>query len=309
MKKAPEIKYQSSANLFQFCRRVLDHKFEGVRIIDQDVGQILGFDPADCSHWKKGKKNIRSIQAMKSIADHLGIDERLIVDVASGDIDDVEAFFEYSGYGTFNLDVKIVESAKKDYYRKNSGAWTPDSEKELKKYFSPNIAIIDELVRSIHEKIDFKEAPLYIPEVVAAYPSLKIIAHQGLDTNADATVPEIKHSKLEDGSTMTEISYPAGTETKPYMRFQLARGVGRHFLTQAQEQRIVDDSEFNKHLVNVECNLFAAKLLTPAGMIRKEISSINVSKDILTQLAEAFWVSKIFMNRRLKEILQDQPEI
>ena len=64
------IKYPNSANLFQFCRKVLDHKFGGIRVIDQDVGQILGFDPADCSHWKKGKKNIRSIQAMKSIATH-----------------------------------------------------------------------------------------------------------------------------------------------------------------------------------------------------------------------------------------------
>ena len=86
MKKETVAKYPHSANLFQFCRKVLDHKFGGIRVIDQDVGQILGFDPADCSHWKKGKKNIRSIQAMKSIADHLEVDEKLIVDVASGEI-------------------------------------------------------------------------------------------------------------------------------------------------------------------------------------------------------------------------------
>ena len=58
MKKDMAVKYPHSANLFQFCRKVLDHKFGGIRVIDQDVGQILGFDPADCSHWKKGKKNI-----------------------------------------------------------------------------------------------------------------------------------------------------------------------------------------------------------------------------------------------------------
>ena len=82
MKSEVTAKYPNSACLFQFCRKVLDHKFGGIRVIDQDVGQILGFDPADCSHWKKGKKNIRSIQAMKSIADHLGVDEKLVVDVA-----------------------------------------------------------------------------------------------------------------------------------------------------------------------------------------------------------------------------------
>ena len=90
MKKESTVKYPHSASLFQFCRKVLDHKFGGIRVIDQDVGQILGFDPADCSHWKKGKKNIRSIQAMKSIANHLGVDEKLVVDVASGEIADWE---------------------------------------------------------------------------------------------------------------------------------------------------------------------------------------------------------------------------
>ena len=54
MKKDVPVKYPHSASLFQFCRQVLDHKFGDVRVIDQDVGQILGFDPADCSHWKKG---------------------------------------------------------------------------------------------------------------------------------------------------------------------------------------------------------------------------------------------------------------
>ena len=37
MKKAADIKYPHSANLFQFCRRVLDHKFGGIRVIDRFV--------------------------------------------------------------------------------------------------------------------------------------------------------------------------------------------------------------------------------------------------------------------------------
>ena len=115
MKKETSVKYPHSASLFQFCRKVLDHKFGGIRVIDQDVGQILGFDPADCSHWKKGKKNIRSIQAMKSIAKHLGVDEKLVVDVASGEMADWEAFQEYSGYGNFEIDPKLIDSAKKDF--------------------------------------------------------------------------------------------------------------------------------------------------------------------------------------------------
>ena len=113
MTRGVDIKYPNSLNLFQFCRRVLDHKFGGIRVIDQDVGQILGFDPADCSHWKKGKKNIRSIQAIKTIADHLGVDEKLVVDVASGEISDCEAFHEYSGYGSSLLDSKVYEARRR----------------------------------------------------------------------------------------------------------------------------------------------------------------------------------------------------
>src|SRR5690606_14899741 len=136
-------------------RRVLDHKYGGIRVIDQDVGQILGFDPADCSHWKKGKKNIRSIQAMKNIAQHLGVDEKLVVDVAAGDVSDLEAYWEYTGYGYFDVDGKVLESAKKEYYRKNAGVWSKDKEQAFKNYFSADIDTINRKVKEIHEKVGF----------------------------------------------------------------------------------------------------------------------------------------------------------
>ena len=68
-----ELKYPNSANLFHFCKSVLDIKFGSVRVIDQDVGQILDFDPADCSHWKKGKKNIKSYRLLNLLLDTLGL--------------------------------------------------------------------------------------------------------------------------------------------------------------------------------------------------------------------------------------------
>ena len=79
-----ELKYPNSANLFHFCKSVLDIKFGSVRVIDQDVGQILDFDPADCSHWKRVRRNIKSYAAAKSIAGHLRVDEALIFNILSG---------------------------------------------------------------------------------------------------------------------------------------------------------------------------------------------------------------------------------
>lgn len=316
MKKAADIKYPNSANLFLFCRRVLDHKFGGIRVIDQDVGQILGFDPADCSHWKKGKKNIRSIQAMKSIAEHLGVDERLVVDVAAGDLDETEAFYEYSGYGAFALDGKVIEAAKKDFYRRHAGTWTKDRENEFRDAFNVNEPAIDRIVAEIHQRINFLEAPLYLPEVVAAYPDV-ILAPEaptpGRRAEPDATSSGAKRepqnppvSVARKGEHVT-ISYAAGTEMRPYMRYRIAKGMAAYFLQNLDSvlpvAEMATPGEFTQHLSDVQGNLFAAKLLAPAALIRREIGNINVAKDIVAQLSEVFWVSKTFMNRRLKDIL------
>lgn len=303
MKKAVEIKYPHSANLFQFCRRVLDHKFGGIRVIDQDVGSILGFDPADCSHWKKGKKNIRSIQAMKAIAEHLGVDERLVVDVASGDLDESEAFFEFTGYGSFNIDSKIFESAKKDYYRRNAANWTKDKENEFRKYFDINEQMIDQVVAEIHEKINFQEAPLYLPEIVTAYPEIEL---NPVERAANTSDNRMIISEIAGKAQV--ISYAAGSEMRPYVRYRIAKAMSDYFLA-GKLAATSDANEYTAHLRDVQSNLFAAKLLAPAHLIKKEMARINVSKDVVSQLSETFWVSKTFMNRRLKELLQGSFEV
>ena len=303
-KKASDAKYPHSASLFQFCRLVLDHKFGGIRVIDQDVGQILGFDPADCSHWKKGKKNIRSIQAMKSIAEHLGVDERLIVDVAAGEQDEHEAFFEFTGYGSFEVDQKVLETARKDFYRKNASTWTRDKEMEFKGLFDPNEVWIDNVVKEIHAKINFGEAPLYLPEVAAHYPNIKLLA-----TEATETLTEARPVQAIDSPGGVEVRYLAGLEMRPYVRYRIARAMAPAFLTGDQNPSRQDLGEFAQHVIEIQRNLFAAKLLVPANLLRKEMANINVGKDIVVQLAETFWVSKTLMNRRLKEILERQSAI
>ncbi|MDA9951161.1 hypothetical protein N9D31_01175 [Oligoflexaceae bacterium] len=303
-KQAVPLKYPNSANLFQFCRKVLDNKFGGIRVIDQDVGQILGFDPADCSHWKKGKKNIKSIAAMKSIAEHLGVDERLVIDVASGELNDGEAFEELNGYGLSIIDKKVYEQAKQEFYKKNASTWTREKEAELRDMFSANEPAIDAVVERIHSTIHFSEAPLYLPEIAAVYKNVKLTAAAGEDFE-NAAIP-ITHITLSEGS---EILYQAGTESKPFMRYQLAKSFAKEFLRGPEFTPTLENEEHIAHIKEVQSNLFSAKLLTPAKMVRKEIASLNVSKDIVQQLAEIFWVSKSFMNRRLKEILEHDPKI
>lgn len=304
MKKDMAVKYPHSANLFQFCRKVLDHKFGGIRVIDQDVGQILGFDPADCSHWKKGKKNIRSIQAMKSIAKHLGVDERLVVDVASGEMTEWEAFFEYTGYGDFSPDPKVLDLAKKDYYRKHANSWGKDKELDFRRQFEVNEPEINQLVRSIHETIHFQEAPLYLPEIVAAFSDLNMRAADRSPEKNDEPISVIAG---EAGKILIE--YPIDVKMRPYIRYRIAKAMGGYFLAKHGIVPSSENSEHAKYMSEVQTNLFAAKLLTPAYLIRKELNNLDASKDIVSQLADVFWMSKTFMNGRIKEILEKLSEL
>lgn len=295
MKKQLALKYPHSASLFRFCRRVLDRKFGGTRVIDQDVGQLLGFDPADCSHWKKGKKNIHSIHAMRNIAKHLDVDEKLVVDLASGDIDDEEAFCEFLGYGAVEIDNKMVEQAKKDFFKHNSSRWSRDREQEFKNYFHVNEEHIIKLVEGIQQNIKFHEAPLYLPEIVAYYPEIVLEALPDLRAN------ECVQSRYEKNKLI--ISYKLGSETRPYVRFRIAKYIGQHFL-EANKDKESEFKKYQDYITDIESNIFASHLLAPSALIRKEIRKIDVAKDSLSQLAEAFWVSKSFMNLRLKDMIQ-----
>ncbi|MBQ48238.1 MAG: hypothetical protein CMP10_12470 [Zetaproteobacteria bacterium] len=303
MKKDVPVKYPHSASLFQFCRQVLDHKFGDVRVIDQDVGQILGFDPADCSHWKKGKKNIRSIQAIKSISEHLGIDEKLVVDVASGELDQWEAFHEYDGYGNFNIDNNVYEEAKKDFYRKQANTWTREKEQEFRQYFSLQKEKITSIVEEIHKKINFNEAPLYLPEIVASWPDLTLRPQK---TEDETVLPNQSTIKILESENNFEIQYPAVEKMRPWMRFQIAKAMATYFFKKYNLSTPSTIEGVGDHILEVQANVFASRLLVPDQLIEKGLTEVNITRDIISQLAEVFWVSRTFMNLRLKEYLEAQ---
>ena len=309
-----------SACLFKFCRRVLDRKFGGIRVIDQDVGQILGFDPADCSHWKKGKKNIRSIQAMQMISSHLGVDERLVTEIAAGDIDDLEGYYEFTGYGLDTTSPQIQEKAKKEFYRKNAGTWSSEKEKIFKDFFQVNPAMVARVVADIHERINFAEAPLYLPEVIQVYSEVRLRA---LLPKPDVPVKRSSKKKKDNGELVPGencvargiqegdnyiIEYAGGSEIRPFIRFHLARELGRYLLAKSLGSLPVTPElePYREHMVDVHCNYFAALLLAPETLIHKELANLDTSRDIVAQLAEIFWVSRRFMNHRLKQVFSNR---
>jgi hypothetical protein len=109
---------------------------------------------------------------------------------------------------------------------------------------------------------------------------------------------------LEDSSGKITIEYPVDVKMRPFIRYRIARAMARYFL---KKEGIAIGPEHGDHadyINDIQANIFAAKLLTPAPLVRKELANLDASKDIVTQLADVFWMSKTYMNGRVKEILE-----
>lgn len=176
MKKMAENRYPHSATLFKFCKEALQMRYNGsVKVIDQDVGAILGYDPADCSHWKKGKKNIRSFSTLRTIADHLNIDDNLLTEISSGKIGLEEALFEYRGYGNFSLAGKSLDNVRKEYYTNPQKWQQPEGTRpSFEEVFRIDRPAIEAIADKIVVMGNFKEAPIYVPELFQLFSNIKI---------------------------------------------------------------------------------------------------------------------------------------
>jgi Zn-dependent peptidase ImmA (M78 family) len=114
---------------------------------------------------------------------------------------------------------------------------------------------------------------------------------------------------LEPEAGKILIEYPTDVKMRPYIRYRIAKAMAGYFLKKHNVMPVSDNAEHSAYIAEVQANLFAAKLLTPAYLIRKELANLDAAKDIVTQLADVFWMSKTFMNGRLKEILEKSAEI
>jgi hypothetical protein len=294
MKKTAENRYPHSATLFKFCKEALEIRYEGnVKVIDQDVGAILGYDPADCSHWKKGKKNIRALATLRSIADHLNIDERLLIDIASGKVGLEEAVYEYRGYGAFALQGRHLENLKKEFF-KNPTKWQGEGSglKSFEELFDVDRPGVVRAAESVLALGNFTEAPIYLPEVYGLFPELRL--------SADETIPEPMQVVTEGDVTTVKFR---GPEMRPYVRFMLAKELFK-YLCRRGHTLTAKFASGPAEVVDIQANIFAGSLLVPGRMLRKEVESIDSSLDIVLQLAETFWISKALMNQRLRDYME-----
>jgi hypothetical protein len=297
MKKVEANRYPHSATLFKFCKEALEIRYDGnVKVIDQDVGAILGYDPADCSHWKKGKKNIRSLTTLRSIADHLNVDESLLIDITSGKVTLDEAVFEFKGYGDFTLSGKPLESLKKEYF-KNPSRWQSGGQvPAFETHFQKQRAYVVQLANSLVEQGGFTETPLYIPEIYRLVPNITV---QNDETQSEPVT--IRHED-EGQALRTLVTFQTG-EARPYLRFIASKALFRHLASSGRmPQELLADTP--TEIIEILANVFAGALLIPSDLLREEVQKLDMSFDMIRQLSEIFWVSRSLMNQRLRDFLE-----
>lgn len=286
------VKYPHSAVLFKFCKEALRIKFDGqVKVIDQDVGAILKYDPADCSHWKRGSKNIRNLTHLRDIAQHFKIDEGIPVGIMDGSLSFDEALFEYTGYGSYTLDSKQLDALKKDFFEKPYHWDASDEGKSFEEIFKIRRKSVRDIAHKIIEMGAFSEPIIDLKEVSDLFSNIKIQQNKKIEEPLRVS---------NDGwkKNLRRIISHKKPLTCPYMRFLMAREIF-YFLKDSEHELMAEVLTIPPETATVHGNIFASYLLIPDHLLREEVAQIFSDQDIIQQLAQAFGVSKALINHRL----------
>ena len=278
MKRSGSVKFPSSVQLFKFCHRALVAQRGGKKVHDQEVGAILGFNPSDCSHWKRGEKNVKSVFALAKLAETLKVEIALIHDLASGAITLDEASFEWSESNSYR--VVLAEARQVDA--------------ELQAACRGRV---ENFVTSLHQQCSFSTAPLYIPEVMRFFSFVATQPTEMLDKLS--RILRIKPGQYS-------IQFRKG-DLRPQTRLSLAKDLAR-VIFEGERQRFPELGEAVPELVKFEELLFAANLLVPRGMMRTEIGKFDSRRNVVAELAALFWVPKSLICFQLRDALGDVSE-
>ena len=274
MRRSGTAKFPSSVELFKFCQRVLADR-KGSKVHDQEVGSILNFNPSDCSHWKRGEKNIKSVFALEKLADFLKIELGMVHDIAGGISQLDEAYFEYQ-------EAKILKSL-----------FSPEVSPENLGKIEEVRTSIDSYLESIHQKADFSTPPLYLPEVLRLFPFISIHPMEMMDKLSRV---------LRKRPGEYAINFQKG-ELRPQTRMSIASDLSR-ILLEGERERISQIPTNDRSFVSYERAFFVANLLVPREMLAKEIFQIDFRKNLIVELAAIFWVPKILINFQLQDIVR-----
>lgn len=271
MRKAHEApRFPESACLFRFCCEALQAQ-RGARIHDQDVGNILGYNPSDTSHWKRGKKAVRNIYALEKLAATVGVSSELIQDIADGLLSFDDAWFEFEEI----LDLRRIQSAMTA---------------ELRLERQVRLQALEQAAQGILGRSRIQTVPVFLPELIELFPYIKI---------APGELPERIARSLRGKPGAYQIKHRKG-DMNAHTRMAIGRELARIILLCERDKLgLPPRSEF---LENAEIVAFSQALLVPKNLLRTEVQKHHVRLDLVGTLAEAFWVPRSAIRSRLKDL-------
>ncbi|MGE0173069.1 MAG: hypothetical protein AB7T49_09800 [Oligoflexales bacterium] len=274
MKRSGTVKFPNSVQLFKFCQKVLSHK-KGGKIRDQEIGAILNYNPSDCSHWKRGEKNVRSVFSLASLAQAMDIETAMVHDVAFGTTDLDEAYFEYS------------ESSLMKTVSQQMASMNPAELNEIRTRTL-------EFVNRIISECEFQSPPLYLPEVMRTF---SFVSTQPVDMIDKLS----RILRVRPGAYV--IQFKKG-ELKAQTRMSMVKDLSR-IIFEGERERFPELGALDANNLALEQVIFTTNLLAPKAMIVKEMAKLDVRRNVVAELAGLFWAPKSLMGFQIQKMLQD----
>jgi hypothetical protein len=274
MKRSGAIKFPNSVQLFKFCQKVLMTQ-RGSKVHDQEVGAILSFNPSDCSHWKRGEKNVRSVFALAKLAEVLGIETTLVHDVAAGSIGLDEAFYEWQ-----------VSNSMKNALTATQTAGESDQIGEIRRK-------VEDLVATLHQQCDFSTPPLYVPEVLRSFAFISTQPTEMMDKLS-------RILRIKPGQYC--IQFQKG-DLRPQTRMSMVKDLAR-VVFEGERSRFPELGPQIPSMVGYEEITFTASLLVPKEMLHAELAKLDTRRNVVSELATLFWAPKSLVCFQLQDILR-----
>ena len=280
MRRSGAVKFPSSVQLFKFCQKVKMSQ-RGGKVHDQEVGSILDFNPSDCSHWKRGEKNVRSVFSLAKLAESLGVEVGLIHDIASEVVGVDEAFYEWQESNAIRG--MLAKTTECD----------PDTVQACRRR-------VEDFVAKLHEQSEFTTPPLYIPEVLRFFAFVTVQPAEMLDRLS-------RILRVKAGQYCIQVRKG---EPKPQTRMSTAKDLSR-IIFEGERERFPELGPVDARLVAYEETIFTAALLVPKGLMLAEMAKLDSRRNVVSELAAMFWVPKSLIGFQLQDILRsgERPKV
>ena len=275
MRKGTETqRFPHSALLFRFCLRVLESRKKGTKVHDQEVGNILQYNPSDTSHWKRGKKAVRSVYALEALSQSLDVDLETIQDLADGQAELEESWFDFA-------EAEEERRISKDF------SAPLFHERRNRQLMLENVAL------QMHAKADVRSVPVYLPEILQVLPFIQV-------AQGDVSDKLARSSRVKPGQY--SIRYRKG-ELRAHTRLAIAREISRVILYSEREQFQIPSKV--DALSFFEILDLSNAILVPKEALRTELPKLSSKANMVKALADVFWVPKSVIRARLANLLME----